>query len=108
MRRIDGERYLSFGFSSKANLDDGGFWPTAYAVTTLSDADAEKLAELVRASHVLTTGPRRGCNGVGSRWALSSRTQKARTEVRARWYFASTPPGIRTQNLRIKSPLLCH
>ena len=45
---IDGERYLSFGFSSKANLDEGGFWPTAYAVTTLSDADAEKVAELVK------------------------------------------------------------
>ena len=23
------------------------------------------------------------------------------------WFF-SDPPGIRTQNLRIKSPLLCH
>ena len=44
---VDGERYLSFGFSSNANLDDGGFWPTAYAVTTLSDADAKKVAALV-------------------------------------------------------------
>jgi hypothetical protein len=45
---IDGERYLSLGFSSEANLDDGGFWPTAYAVTKVTDADARKIAALVQ------------------------------------------------------------
>ncbi len=45
---IDGERYLTFGFSGKAQLDEGSFWPTAYAVTKLSAADAKEIAALVR------------------------------------------------------------
>jgi uncharacterized protein YdhG (YjbR/CyaY superfamily) len=44
----DGERYLSFGFSGEAQLDDGGLWPTAYAVTEVSDAVAEQVTALVR------------------------------------------------------------
>jgi hypothetical protein len=40
--QMDNERYPPFGFSVQANLDDdGGLWPTSYAVTHLSD-DAEK------------------------------------------------------------------
>ena len=34
-------RYATLGFSDKANLDDGGMWPTDYAVKELT-ADAEK------------------------------------------------------------------
>ncbi|WP_421120503.1 DUF1801 domain-containing protein [Aquihabitans daechungensis] len=45
---IDGERYLTFGFSGDAKLDDGGFWPTAFAVAKLSAADAKKVAALVK------------------------------------------------------------
>jgi uncharacterized protein YdhG (YjbR/CyaY superfamily) len=44
----DDERYLSFGFSSNASLDDGSFWPTSYAVTKVSDADAKKITALVK------------------------------------------------------------
>jgi len=44
----DGERYLTLGFSGAANLDDGTFWPTAYAVAELTNADAEKVAALVK------------------------------------------------------------
>jgi hypothetical protein len=44
----DGERYFSFGFSSAANLDDGNVWPTSYAVTELTPADAERLTPIVR------------------------------------------------------------
>lgn len=45
---IDGERYLSLGFSGNANLDDGNVWPTAYAVTKLTAADAKAIAALVK------------------------------------------------------------
>ncbi|ANY24353.1 DUF1801 domain-containing protein [Gordonia terrae] len=43
----DKERYSTFGFTQNANLDDGGFWPTSFAVSAL-DTDAEKtIATLV-------------------------------------------------------------
>jgi uncharacterized protein YdhG (YjbR/CyaY superfamily) len=45
---VDGERYLSLGFSGEAQLDDGGMWPTAYAVTEVDDAVADRVTELVR------------------------------------------------------------
>lgn len=45
---VDKERYLTFGFSGEAKLDDGGFWPTSYAVTALSAADEVALGELVK------------------------------------------------------------
>jgi uncharacterized protein YdhG (YjbR/CyaY superfamily) len=41
-------RYCTFGFQEAANLDDGGMWPTSYALTVLTDADAARVAELVR------------------------------------------------------------
>ena len=44
---VDGERYLSLGFSSDADLDDGNVWPTAYAVVGLTKADEERIAALV-------------------------------------------------------------
>lgn len=37
----DKERYSTFGFTPNANLDDGGLWPTSFAVTEL-DAKGEK------------------------------------------------------------------
>jgi uncharacterized protein YdhG (YjbR/CyaY superfamily) len=45
---IDGERYVSLGFSGNANLDDGNVWPTAYAVTKVTAADAKTIATLVK------------------------------------------------------------
>lgn len=44
---VDGERYVSLGFSGHANLDDGNVWPTAYAITKVTKADAERIADLV-------------------------------------------------------------
>ncbi|WP_194421082.1 hypothetical protein [Microbacterium abyssi] len=41
-------RYATFEFEAPANLDDGNVWPTAYAVTALSEADLTFLAERVR------------------------------------------------------------
>jgi uncharacterized protein YdhG (YjbR/CyaY superfamily) len=41
-------RYAEFGFSDLAALDEGSFWPSAYALTELTDATATRLAELVR------------------------------------------------------------
>lgn len=41
-------RYGTFGFEPIANLDDGTVWPTAYAVTDLTEADLAFLAERIR------------------------------------------------------------
>ncbi|WP_262002429.1 DUF1801 domain-containing protein [Microbacterium sp. Mcb102] len=41
-------RYGTFGFEPISNLDDGTVWPTAYAVTDLTKADLEFLAERIR------------------------------------------------------------
>jgi uncharacterized protein YdhG (YjbR/CyaY superfamily) len=42
------ERYATFGFNDKANLDDGSMWPTAYALTKLTKADEKKIGDLVK------------------------------------------------------------
>ena len=41
-------RYATFGFSDKANLDDGQMWPTAFALKELTAADEAKLSALVK------------------------------------------------------------
>jgi hypothetical protein len=41
-------RYSTFGFNERANLDDGGMWPTAYALTELSEADEAAIGALVK------------------------------------------------------------
>lgn len=41
-------RYGTFGFEPISNLDDGTVWPTAYAVTDLTDKDLEFLADRIR------------------------------------------------------------
>lgn len=41
-------RYATFEFDAAAQLDDGTVWPTAYAVTALTDADLAFLADRVR------------------------------------------------------------
>ena len=41
-------RYATFGFEENANLDDGSMWPTSYALTKLTAADAEKIGALVK------------------------------------------------------------
>ncbi|MHA7305126.1 hypothetical protein ACX80E_07760 [Arthrobacter sp. TMN-49] len=41
-------RYATIGFQEDANLDDGNFWPSSYAVTTLTAADQKRLVELLR------------------------------------------------------------
>ena len=42
------ERYATFGFSDKANLDDGVLWPTAFALTELTAADEARIGALVK------------------------------------------------------------
>ncbi|OOB92297.1 DUF1801 domain-containing protein [Rathayibacter sp. VKM Ac-2630] len=45
---VDKARYSTFGFSVDAALDeDGGLWPTSYALDHLDDAGAALLAERV-------------------------------------------------------------
>jgi len=41
-------RYATFGFSDKANLDDGGMWPTDYALKELTAADEKRIVVLVK------------------------------------------------------------
>jgi uncharacterized protein YdhG (YjbR/CyaY superfamily) len=41
-------RYATFGFSDKANLDQGAMWPTSYALKGLTAAEEKKLGALVK------------------------------------------------------------
>lgn len=41
-------RYATFGFNDAAALDRGAMWPTAFALTTLGEAEEKKLRTLVR------------------------------------------------------------
>ena len=41
-------RYATFGFSDKANLDEGAMWPTAFALTQLTAADEARIGALVK------------------------------------------------------------
>jgi uncharacterized protein YdhG (YjbR/CyaY superfamily) len=41
-------RYATFGFSDKANLDEGAMWPTAFALKELTAADEARIAGLVK------------------------------------------------------------
>ena len=41
-------RYATIGFQEAANLDDGSFWPSSYAVTKLSAADRKQLVALLK------------------------------------------------------------
>lgn len=44
----DGTRYSTLGFEEQANLDDGGMWPTVYALTELSEAEEAAIGALVK------------------------------------------------------------
>jgi uncharacterized protein YdhG (YjbR/CyaY superfamily) len=41
-------RYATFGFSDKANLDEGSAWPVAYALKELTAEEELRIAELVK------------------------------------------------------------
>jgi uncharacterized protein YdhG (YjbR/CyaY superfamily) len=41
-------RYSTIGFDEAANLDEGSMWPTSWALTDLTAADARRVEELVR------------------------------------------------------------
>ena len=41
-------RYATFGFSDKANLEEGTMWPVAYALKKLTAADEAKIGALVK------------------------------------------------------------
>ena len=41
-------RYATFGFSDKANFDEGDMWPTAFALKELTDAAAARISALVK------------------------------------------------------------
>jgi uncharacterized protein YdhG (YjbR/CyaY superfamily) len=41
-------RYATFGFSDKANLDDGDMWPTAFALKELTAGEEARIGALVK------------------------------------------------------------
>jgi uncharacterized protein YdhG (YjbR/CyaY superfamily) len=41
-------RYATFGFSDKANLDEGALWPVAYALKELTAAEEARIVALVK------------------------------------------------------------
>jgi uncharacterized protein YdhG (YjbR/CyaY superfamily) len=41
-------RYATFGFSDKANLDEGAMWPVAFALKKLTAAEEARIAALVK------------------------------------------------------------
>src|SRR5438876_10759414 len=42
------DRYATFGFNDRANLDRGTMWPTAFALKDLTAADEAKIGALVK------------------------------------------------------------
>lgn len=41
-------RYMTLGFSDKANLDEGAMWPTAFALKELTAAEEARIVALVK------------------------------------------------------------
>ena len=41
-------RYATFGFSDEAKLDEGGMWPTAFALKELTAAEEARIGALVK------------------------------------------------------------
>ena len=41
-------RYATFGFSDKANLDEGAMWPTSFALRELTATEEAKIGALVK------------------------------------------------------------
>lgn len=41
-------RYATLGFSDKAKLDEGGMWPTSYALKDFGPAESARVEELLR------------------------------------------------------------
>ena len=42
------ERYMTLGFSDKANLDEGGLWPVYFALKELTAAEEARISALVK------------------------------------------------------------
>ena len=42
------ERYMTLGFNSQANLDEGAMWPIAFAVKELTAAEEARISALVK------------------------------------------------------------
>lgn len=42
------ERYMTLGFNDSAKLDEGNFWPIAYAITKLTAVEESKIITLIK------------------------------------------------------------
>lgn len=47
-RGAEGERFMTLGFQEAANLDEGGFWPTSYALTELTPEIEKEIEKIVQ------------------------------------------------------------
>ena len=50
-------RYATLGFNDAANLDEGKMWPTAFALTELTNVEEARIAELVKKCRELSVAP---------------------------------------------------
>ncbi len=41
-------RYATLGFNDAAHLDEGGMWPTSFALTELTEAEQTRIEALVK------------------------------------------------------------
>ena len=48
-------RYAQFGFEDAAQLDDGTLWPTVWAITDITEADAAAISARVKVAAGLAT-----------------------------------------------------
>jgi uncharacterized protein YdhG (YjbR/CyaY superfamily) len=72
-------RYATFGFSDKANLDEGAMWPTSFALKELTTAEEARIGTLVKKSGELRTEPHRStarCRAA-TEWYQSTRPRSA-------------------------------
>ena len=47
-RGVKTERYMTFGFTEEANLDEGHLWPTAFTLKEMTAAEEARIGALVK------------------------------------------------------------
>src|SRR6059036_2609066 len=90
-------RYATFGFSDKANLDEGAMWPTSFALKGLTAAEEKKIGACERSGE-LRTEPHwswrarrpRTPSSTGSPTSGSATSASASRSLSARCHFADS------------------
>ncbi len=83
---MDKARYSTLGFSVHAKLDEnGGLWPTSYALEELTDDGAKTIATLVKKAVLELTA-----------WVWPRRRRGVGRQPLRRWVW---PSGLRHRNV---------